>query len=148
MRVFSKTYVVNANGESLSAITDFHSNHSNHRWSPDGDWIVYVETRRNTNFGHLQLMRPDGSDLRERTPGSKMRGLTCHPDPSAGQRHPADLCGRSSMSGDHAESLESAFAELDSQKVLLDFDEKCINVSAGLAVLFDLLLPLRDQGTT
>ena len=52
------------------------------------------------------------------------------------------------MSGDHAESLESAFAELDSQKVLLDFDEKCINVSAGLAVLFDLLLPLRDQGTT
>ncbi len=47
------------------------------------------------------------------------------------------------LSGDHAESLETAFAELDSKKVLLDFDEKCFINSAGLAVLFDLLLPLR-----
>ncbi len=51
------------------------------------------------------------------------------------------------LSAENAESLESAFAELDSQKVLLDFDEKCFINSAGLAVLFDLLLPLRDQGT-
>ena len=29
------------------------------------------------------------------------------------------------LSADHAESLETAFAELDSKKVLLDFDEKC-----------------------
>ena len=52
------------------------------------------------------------------------------------------------LSGDHPESLETAFAELgDARKVLLDFDEKCFINSAGLAVLFDLLLPLRDQGT-
>ena len=51
------------------------------------------------------------------------------------------------LSGDHAESLETAFTELDSGKVLLDFDAKCFINSAGLAVLFDLLLPLRDQGT-
>ena len=43
------------------------------------------------------------------------------------------------LSADHAESLETAFAELDSQRVLLDFDEKCFINSAGLAVLFDLL---------
>ena len=52
------------------------------------------------------------------------------------------------LSGDHAESLETAFAELgDEKQVLLDFGEKCFINSAGLAVLFDLLLPLRDQGT-
>ena len=51
------------------------------------------------------------------------------------------------LSAEHAESLETAFAELDSKKVLLDFDQKCFINSAGLAVLFDLLLPLRDQGT-
>ena len=52
------------------------------------------------------------------------------------------------LSGDHAESLETAVAELgNGKKVLLDFDEKCFINSAGLAVLFDLLLPLRDQGT-
>ena len=49
------------------------------------------------------------------------------------------------LSADHAESLETAFAELDSKKVLLDFDEKCFINSASL--VFDLLLPLRDQGT-
>ena len=52
------------------------------------------------------------------------------------------------LSGDHTESLETAFTELgDVNQVLLDFDEKCFINSAGLAVLFDLLLPLRDQGT-
>ena len=52
------------------------------------------------------------------------------------------------LSGDHAESLETAFAELGgAEKVLLDFDEGCFINSAGLAVLFDLLLPRRDQGT-
>ena len=51
------------------------------------------------------------------------------------------------LSADHAESLETTFTELDAQKGLLDFDAKCFINSAGLAVLFDLLLPLRDQGT-
>ena len=52
------------------------------------------------------------------------------------------------LSSENAASLESAFAALgDAQKVLLDFNEKCFINSAGLAVLFDLLLPLRDQGT-
>ena len=52
------------------------------------------------------------------------------------------------LSGEHAESLETAFADLGNAKqVLLDFDEKCFINSAGLAVLFDLLLPMRDQGT-
>ena len=52
------------------------------------------------------------------------------------------------LSGDHAESLETAFSQLGgSRKVLLDFDEKCFINSAGLAVLFDLILPLRDEGT-
>ena len=51
------------------------------------------------------------------------------------------------LSAEHPESLETAFANLDSKRVLLDFDEKCFINSAGLAVLFDLLLPLRDQGT-
>ena len=49
------------------------------------------------------------------------------------------------LSADHAESLETAFAELDSKKVLLDFDEKCFINSAGLDVLFDRLLPLRER---
>ena len=50
------------------------------------------------------------------------------------------------LSSENAESRETAFAELDSQKVLLNFDEKCFLNSAGLAVLMDLLLPLKDEG--
>ena len=45
-----------------------------------------------------------------------------------------------------AEALEAAFAEAGDTYLVLIFDEKCFINSAGLAVLFDLILPLQEQG--
>ena len=54
---------------------------------------------------------------------------------------------RGYLSGDSAEPLEAAFAEaVGARQVLLVFQPKDFINSAGLAVLFDLVLPLREQG--
>ena len=51
------------------------------------------------------------------------------------------------ISNDAAEPLETAFQEAsDATKILVVFDEKCFINSTGLAILFELLLPLKDEG--
>ena len=53
------------------------------------------------------------------------------------------------LSSEHASPLEDAFQQIgDAEKVLLVFREQDMISSAGLAVLFDLILPLKEeQGT-
>ena len=51
------------------------------------------------------------------------------------------------ISSDAADPLEAAFRELpDVSRILAVFDEKCFINSTGLAILFDLILPLKDVG--
>ena len=51
------------------------------------------------------------------------------------------------ISTDAAEPLETAFQEAsDALRVLVIFDEKCFINSTGLAILFELILPLKDEG--
>jgi len=51
------------------------------------------------------------------------------------------------LSSESAGPLEEAFQQAaDAEKVLLVFAEKAFINSAGLAVLFDLILPLKDKG--
>jgi len=51
------------------------------------------------------------------------------------------------LSSESAAPLEEAFQQAaDAEKVLLVFAEKAFINSAGLAVLFDLVLPAKEQG--
>ena len=51
------------------------------------------------------------------------------------------------LSSEHASPLEDAFQQIgDAEKVLLVFREQDMISSAGLAVLFDLILPAKEQG--
>ena len=51
------------------------------------------------------------------------------------------------LSSEVAAPLEEAFAQIaDSEKILLAFQEKDFINSAGLAVLFDLIFPLKEKG--
>ena len=51
------------------------------------------------------------------------------------------------LSSEAASVVEEAFQQAgDAQKVLLVFQEKDFITSAGLAVVFDCVLPLQDQG--
>ena len=51
------------------------------------------------------------------------------------------------LSSDAADRLDEPFNQIGhSNKILLVFDEKCFINSSGLAVLFDLILPARDEG--
>jgi anti-anti-sigma factor len=52
------------------------------------------------------------------------------------------------ISTDAADPLETAFQQTsDALKILVVFDEKCFINSTGLAILFELILPLKDEGT-
>ena len=51
------------------------------------------------------------------------------------------------ISNDAAEPLETAFQQASgAPKILVIFDEKCFINSTGLAILFELILPLKDEG--
>ncbi len=50
------------------------------------------------------------------------------------------------VSSDAYEPLKEALSQVSSDKIVLYFDEKCFLSSTGLAVLMDLLLPLKDEG--
>ena len=51
------------------------------------------------------------------------------------------------LSSESAPPLEEAFVQAaDCDKILLVFEAKTFISSAGLAVLFDLILPLQEQG--
>ena len=51
------------------------------------------------------------------------------------------------ISNDAADPLETAFGQVgDARRILVVFDEKCFINSTGLAILFELILPLKDQG--
>ena len=51
------------------------------------------------------------------------------------------------ISNDAADPLEIAFKEAaDAAKLLVVFDEKCFINSVGIAILLDLILPLKDEG--
>ena len=51
------------------------------------------------------------------------------------------------LSSENAGELEEAFERIgDAEKVLLVFREQDMISSAGLAVLFDLIFPLKEQG--
>lgn len=61
LRQFDRTYVMGLGGIAPEAITAFHANRVSNRWSPNGEWVAYVETRKDGRFGNLHLIRPDGS---------------------------------------------------------------------------------------
>ena len=51
------------------------------------------------------------------------------------------------ISNDAAEPLGTAFQQASgAPKILVIFDEKCFINSTGLAILFELILPLKDEG--
>ena len=51
------------------------------------------------------------------------------------------------ISSDAAEPMEAAFAQVaEAQKVLIVFAEDAFINSTGIAILFDLALPLKDAG--
>ena len=51
------------------------------------------------------------------------------------------------ISTDAADPLETAFQQAsDAPKILVVFDEKCFINSTGLAILFECILPLKDEG--
>ena len=51
------------------------------------------------------------------------------------------------LSSENAQSLDEAFAQVgEAPKILLVFREQDMISSAGLAVLFDLILPLQEKG--
>jgi anti-anti-sigma regulatory factor len=49
------------------------------------------------------------------------------------------------VSSDAYEPLKEALSQVSGDKVVLSFDEKCFINSTGLAVLMDLLLPIKDK---
>jgi len=51
------------------------------------------------------------------------------------------------ISSDALDPLETAFQQAsDAPKIVVVFDEKCFINSTGLAILFELILPLKDEG--
>ena len=70
--------------------------------------------------------------------------------PTASTIHEGDHTGihiGGYISTDAAEPLETAFQEAsDALRVLVIVDEKCFINSTGLAILFELILPLKDEG--
>ncbi len=50
------------------------------------------------------------------------------------------------VSSDAYEPLKEALSQVSSDQIVLSCDEKCFINSTGLAVLMDLLLPLKDEG--
>ncbi len=51
------------------------------------------------------------------------------------------------VSSDAYDPLKEALSQV-SDKIVLSFDEKCFINSTGLAVLMDLLLPIKDRSIT
>ena len=51
------------------------------------------------------------------------------------------------VSSDAYEPLKEALSQV-SDRIVLSFDEKCFINSTGLAVLMDLLLPIKDRSIT
>ena len=51
------------------------------------------------------------------------------------------------VSSDAYEPLKGALSQV-SDRIVLSFDEKCFINSTGLAVLMDLLLPIKDRSIT
>jgi anti-anti-sigma factor len=51
-------------------------------------------------------------------------------------------------SGDAYEPLKVALSDVSGDTLVLSFDEKCFINSTGLAVLMDLLLPLKEKQIT
>ena len=52
------------------------------------------------------------------------------------------------VSSDAYEPLKDALSQVSSDKLVLSFDEKSFINSTGLAVLMDLLLPIKDKSIT
>ncbi len=61
------------------------------------------------------------------------------------QDHTSHITGY--CSGDAYEPLKEALSQV-SDEIVLSFDEKCFINSTGLAVLMDLLLPIKDRSIT
>jgi anti-anti-sigma regulatory factor len=51
-------------------------------------------------------------------------------------------------SGDAYEPLKEALEQISEDTLVLSFDEECFINSTGLAVLMDLLLPLKEKQIT
>ncbi len=73
-RPYPKTWVIE-----LSSGRSKELGGSGARWSPDGQWLAYIQSRNDGQL--LTVARPDGSDVRLSTPVSS----TNHPLPGAGE---------------------------------------------------------------
>jgi Tol biopolymer transport system component len=56
-------WIIDADGTNAKQLTD--TGGYTHDWSPDGEWIVFTDTR--SESGRLWLMRKDGTDKRQLT---------------------------------------------------------------------------------
>ena len=64
-------YTINVDGTELLNLTNNPAYDSNPSWSPDGKFIAFHSDRAKTNdaLSHVYVMKADGSDVRQLTPG-------------------------------------------------------------------------------
>jgi TolB protein len=74
-------YSIKLDGTHLKRLTDSPGNDAHCAWSPDGKWIAFASARGGFNdeaalhpyntqpYGHIYVMRADGSDVRQLTDG-------------------------------------------------------------------------------
>jgi len=81
-------FVAAADGGDVSAITDGTADRDLPSWSPDGEWIAYRAREPDGIRAHLQLVRPDGSDMQQVTTviaeGGSLSRLRWSPSAMAG----------------------------------------------------------------
>ncbi len=57
----SELWVMNYETKNKSMLLDAETAYSNIDWSPDGEWIAYIDTKERINCGDINLIRWDGS---------------------------------------------------------------------------------------
>jgi Tol biopolymer transport system component len=79
-------YTIKPDGTGLRRLTRAPGNDAHCAWSPDGKWLAFTSAREGFNdeaplhpyngqpYGHIYVMRPDGSDVRQLTDGQFEEG--------------------------------------------------------------------------
>jgi Tol biopolymer transport system component len=58
----SELWVINYESKISHKILDAEVAYSNIDWSPNGEWIAYIDTKIKNNCGDIYIIRPDGSE--------------------------------------------------------------------------------------
>ena len=87
-RLFGSLWTIPAEGGTPKCITDDTIQAQQPSWSPDGKWIAF------SSSGHLSIIAPDGSSLKQVTKGNKDQAPSWSPDGK-------NICFVSNRNGDY-----------------------------------------------